>query len=257
MSIISGYINHIIPSVFALSDLKGIPSPEETAKKFKKHFLDLEKEDLSIPYRTKRQLYNFFDVVYIIDSSSSISELEFKRGIQAIQQIILKSKPASRHGVITIATTGNIALNFTTNEKAAQKLRTLKRSGGKTNTQHALEMCNEMFVGSSYGAREGSFRRLLIVTDGQSNIKKHLTLEKASKLKQSGIEVFVIALGEYLEGIEELSKMASSPNAHMYRVEDMNGLILVVKLIPHTLSAWSSNILGGDPTVLNGGRGLG
>ena len=42
--------------------------------------------------------------------------------------------------------------------------------------------------------------------------------------------------------------MASSPNAHMYQVEDMNGLVLVVKLIPSSCSQWSNNILGGRPT---------
>lgn len=91
---------------------------------------------------------------------------------------------------------------------------------------------------------------MLIVTDGQANIKKQLSLirkqprapalEKALKLKQSGIEVFVVAVGEYLDGIEELSKMASSPNAHMYRVEDMNGL--------SSCCQWTNNILGGGPT---------
>ncbi|KAK3749637.1 hypothetical protein QZH41_001725 [Actinostola sp. cb2023] len=227
--------------------LKHIPSPQETAAKLDRYFLNPKDEDHAPPFRNKRQLFNYFDVVYIIDSSSSISELEFNRGVQALEQMVGKSKAASRHGVITIATTGNIVLNFTAKENAGQKLRMLKRSGGKTNTQDALEMCYQMFENPKYGARDGSFKRILIVTDGQSNIKKHLTIEKAIRLKQVGIEVFVIAVGEYLDGMEELSKMASSPNAHMYRVEDMNGLVLVVKLIPRSLTQWSSNILGGSP----------
>lgn len=228
--------------------MQQIPSPQETAEKFERFFLNPSYEDLASTHRNKRQLFNYFDVVYIIDSSSSISELQFKRGLEAISQMVAKSKPASRHGVITIATKGNIALNFTNSGTAGKQLRMLNRTGGKTNTQDALDTCYKMFEDSKYGSRDGSFKRALIVTDGQSNIKKHLTIDKALRLKQAGIEVFVIAVGEYLDGIEELSKMASSPNAHMYRVEDINGLVLVVKLIPRSLSQWSSNILGGDPS---------
>ena len=63
-------------------------------------------------------------------------DYKFNRGKQAIKQMIPKSKAVSRHDVVTKATTGNIVLNFTTNEKAAEKLRMLKRSGGKTFTQN-------------------------------------------------------------------------------------------------------------------------
>jgi hypothetical protein len=111
-----------------------------------------------------------------------------------------------------------------------------------------LEICFGLFdKPQHYGGREQSFKRVLVITDGQSNVKRNLTIPNAQKLKAEGIEVFVIAVGEYLDGMEELSKMASSPNAHMYRVEDMRGLVLVVKLIPRSLEQWRSNIFGGSP----------
>lgn len=90
-----------------------------------------------------------------------------------------------------------------------------------------------MFVEGQYGARQGSFRRILLVTDGQSNIKRAETIPSAEQLKLvMGVEVFVIAVGEYLEGIKEMMKMASSTDAHMYRVLNMRGLHEVIKLIP-------------------------
>lgn len=236
----------------SLLDLQTIPSLEETAKKLGRHFLGHNEE---IPLkRSKRQLFNYFDVAYIIDSSSSISELEFKRGILAIQQMISKSKASSKHALITIATQARLVLNFASQGIAVDKLRMLKRSGGKTNTQEALQVCHDIFdKPARHGGREQSFKRVLIITDGQSNIKRNMTIPIARSLKTRGIEVFVIAVGEYLDGIDELSKMASSPNAHMYRVEDMSGLVLVVKLIPRSLNQWRNNIFGGRP---GGGGGL-
>lgn len=90
-----------------------------------------------------------------------------------------------------------------------------------------------MFVEEQYGARQGGFRRILPVTDGQSNINRAETIPSAEQLKLlMGVEVFVIAVGEYLEGIKEMVQMASSTDAHMYRVLNMRGLDEVIKLIP-------------------------
>ena len=90
-----------------------------------------------------------------------------------------------------------------------------------------------MFVEEQYGVRQGSFRRILLVTDGQSNINRAETIPSSEQLKLvMGVEVFVIAVGEYLEGIKEMVQMASSTDAHMYRVLNMRGLDDVIKLIP-------------------------
>ncbi|XP_031551728.1 uncharacterized protein LOC116288997 [Actinia tenebrosa] len=238
----------------SIEDLQAIPSSEETAKKLERHFLGHD-EELPLK-RSKRQLFNYFDVVYIIDSSSSISELEFKRGIRAVQEMIRKSKASSKHALITVATQARLVLEFTSQGIAVNKLRMLRRTGGKTNTQEALQVCHDIFEKPGrHGGRELSFKRVLVITDGQSNIRRNMTIPIARRLKAQGIEVFVIAVGEYLDGIDELSKMASSPNAHMYRVEDMSGLVLVVKLIPKSLDQWRNNIFGGRPGD-GGGTGL-
>ena len=59
----------------------------------------------------------------------------------------------------------------------------------------------------------------------------------------------MVAVGGYLDGLQELVGIASSTDAHMYRVADMQGFADLVKLIPPTDSPWINNLLPG------GGRG--
>ena len=112
-------------------------------------------------------------------------------------------------------------------------LRQIPFEAGKTNTQDALKMCRKKLVYSKISnARPGVSKRVLIVTDGQSNVDKQKTLYEALQLKNAGIQVFVIAVGKYLKGIAEIMALASSTDAHLYRVADSQGLLKVVRLIP-------------------------
>lgn len=102
-----------------------------------------------------------------------------------------------------------------------------------TNTQDALEVCRkELILNRKSGARPGVRKRVLIITDGQSNVEKHKTLFRAFQLKMTGTQIFVIAIGKYLRGISEIVGLASSTDAHLYRVADVNGLLRVVRMIP-------------------------
>ena len=181
--------------------------------------------------RLKRQLRGHYDIIYIIDSSSSISRAEFRKGIKAIQMLIDRGAPDTLHAAITVANHAHAVLAFTSGDKANEKLEKLQRIGGKTNMQEALEKSLRMFQDPGSGTRVGSYRRVLIVTDGQSNIKRHKTLWNAMDLKLNGAEIFVVGIGEYLDGINELAHLASSLDAHLYRAGDMQGLVEVVKLI--------------------------
>lgn len=186
-------------------------------------------------------------MILVLDSSSSVSHGEFAKGLSALQDLVSKSRNDTNYAAITFATRTIIQFNFTSSVEAAGKLRGLKRSGGKTNTQAALKRCQQMYVGDQYGARQGSFRRILVVTDGQSNIKRDETVPSAFQLKVLGIEVFVIAVGEYLEGIQEMVQMASSTDAHMYRVLNMGDLVEIVKLIPNVgKKSWIDELFNGE-----------
>ena len=71
---------------------------------------------------------------------------------------------------------------------------------------------------------------VLLVTDGQSN-SRYLTISKAKALKDNGIDIYVVAVGSHINGIDEMVKVASSPpKNHMFRVQTLGDFWQVVKL---------------------------
>ena len=72
------------------------------------------------------------------------------------------------------------------------------------------------------------------MTDGKSNINKSQTIPQANLLKAAGVEVFVLAVGNYNPaGIQEMIGICSVPyEDHLFRVDDFKSLLDVVNLIP-------------------------
>ena len=72
---------------------------------------------------------------------------------------------------------------------------------------------------------------VLLITDGQSN-DKDSTVAKANELKIYGIEIFVVGVGSYINGIDEMMKVSSSPpHRHLFRVTTLGSFFQVVQLI--------------------------
>ncbi|XP_031571673.1 integrin alpha-D-like [Actinia tenebrosa] len=207
-----------------------IPKKQVTARKLMKYFLNRAPQRL-----TKRSSSEgvFYDVVFVLDSSGSVGSKEFKNALLALQTLITRAKNDTLYAGITFSTTANITYNFTYPIQAMKNLGKTVYIPGRTNTQEALDKCRtELFFKRESGYRRLSYKRILIVTDGQSNIEKPKTLYNAFRLKNMGIEIFVIAIGKYLKGIAEIVGLASSTDAHLYRVRNMKDLLDIVHLIP-------------------------
>ena len=58
-----------------------------------------------------------------------------------------------------------------------------------------------------------------------------LTILSANALKNSGVKIFVVAVGDYINGIDEMVKVASDPHKTLFRVKDISGFYEVTKLI--------------------------
>lgn len=167
-----------------------------------------------------------------------------------------KINPDTRFAAISYSTTATRRFDFIRKDEAIKKLNytQIPYEGGKTNTQDALDKSTKLILNPRNGARRGISKRVLIITDGQSNIHKNKTLYRAFQLKNAGAQVFVIAVGEYIKGINEIVSLASSTDGHLYRVKDTNGLLRVVKLIPpwtmlksFMKRTWLSGMLGKRP----------
>ncbi|XP_032227508.1 uncharacterized protein LOC116610940 [Nematostella vectensis] len=180
---------------------------------------------------TKRKY--FYDVAFLLDTSTSVRRRNFELAKRALIEITDRGMKNTSYAAITYSKYAKLEFNFTRYPDAKDKLLNIKYRPGNTNTQEALHMAlKQLFENPESNVRNDSRRRVLLVTDGLSNVRKQLTLLRAFELKASGIEVFVVAVGRYRYGMEEIVGMASSTQAHLFRVSSMNGLVKVIKLIP-------------------------
>ena len=91
---------------------------------------------------------------------------------------------------------------------------------------------------------------VFLVTDGQSN-DEQLSILKADALKNSGVQIFVVAVGGYINGIDEMVKVASYPPQHfLFRVKTLQQFWNVIKLIIKEVSPGKYAIIDGqnDPS---------
>ena len=113
---------------------------------------------------------------------------------------------------------------------------------------HKLRYSLDGFSNKSYillvlGGRVSSEKKVLLITDGQSNIQKQLTIPKANNLKNMGVEIYVVAVGSYISGIGEMVKVAGSsnpfklPEDFLFRVHKYHGLWEVTELIIQKVAA--------------------
>ena len=87
---------------------------------------------------------------------------------------------------------------------------------------------------------------VFLVTDGQSD-NQHLTIRKAKALKDSGVDIFVVAVGTYIYGIDEMVKVASHPpEYYMFRVQTLHQFWKVIKLVIRKVAPGKYQILQGQ-----------
>ena len=81
------------------------------------------------------------------------------------------------------------------------------------------------------GRRFFANKWVFLVTDGRSNVDAHLTIPNADALKASGVRIFVVAVGNYISGIDEIVRVASNPpEENLLRVANVKGLWDLIKL---------------------------
>ena len=103
------------------------------------------------------------------------------------------------------------------------------------------------FFFTSKGRRDNSRKVVFLFTDGQWNEFPHLTIPKANALKAIGVDIYVVAVGRYISGIDEMVKVASSPpENYVFRVEKNSALWKVVKLVIKQVNPGKYAVLNGQ-----------
>ncbi|XP_046861363.1 collagen alpha-1(XIV) chain-like [Xenia sp. Carnegie-2017] len=208
---------------------KQIPPITVTADKIVKKFFRLPSSVLN-----KRRIY-LEDTAVVMDSSGSIGDCEYKKGKQAIKNLINIILPDSIDGYwagVQYSNNARIMFNFFPASQAATKSDLFFFENGGTNTADGLAKAKDLFDDPTKGSRRGARQMVFLVTDGQSNIDQGQTVPNARKLKDDGVEVFVIGVGDFSSGIEEIVQIASLPvEDHVLRVKSYGDMIDVVKLV--------------------------
>ena len=104
-----------------------------------------------------------------------------------------------------------------------------------------------MFCGYSFKGRRILGRKLVfLVTDGQSN-SKEWTITTAKALKDSGVTIFVVGVGTYINGIDEMVKVASyPPQQFLFRVKTLQQFWKVIQLVIKEVEPGKYTILRGQ-----------
>ncbi|CAB3993071.1 Hypothetical predicted protein [Paramuricea clavata] len=193
----------------------------------------------------KRQV-TLEDVVIVMDGSGSIGACEFNNGKKAMKNLMGFEQPDvnAKYAMVTFSRTVRRDFNFLSQSDAVARISTVTFPSGSTNTQAGLAEALDLFNKEGRGFL--SRKLVLLLTDGQSNVQKHKTLPNAQKLKDAGVEVFVIAVGgQHIRGIDEMANMATfPPKDFLLRVEKVGDFLEVVNLAIKTVAPGKYKILG-------------
>ncbi|CAI9724609.1 Hypothetical predicted protein [Octopus vulgaris] len=156
------------------------------------------------------------DVIFVLDSSDSISQKDFDIQLNFVVDIVKNvnvkiSANESQVGIYTFASgfVMNIGLGTYSNQLSLLKaIKNIQRLHGSTNTHLALNDVLKNGYSKNNGARTGVHRVVVLITDGQS-IFPTKTANAAYALHKDKIDVVAIGVGNAITE-SELKKIASS-----------------------------------------------
>lgn len=180
------------------------------------------------------------DMVFVVDASSSIWTVDFKRVLTFVKDLLSSFTIAVdkvRVGLVTF--TDRPRLQWTLNQhtskddlmKAVEKV---QQATGDTYTDVALRFLRNKLFSKAYGGRDDVVQIGILITDGKSR-SKQLTLREAFLLHRlTNIQMFAIGIGADIDK-DELMAIATrrsdelSSNKNYYLLSDFLALDYTLK----------------------------
>lgn len=173
-----------------------------------------------------------FDIVFLIDTSSSIWHPAFESQVKFIKDVaeqfdIGQGPEQTRIGVVSFGDTYYLQFHLWQNNRKdllEQALLRIRHKVSKsTNTAAALRFMRKYMFTHRYGSRKYATHVAVVITDGKSQNRK-ATLQAAKAARESGIEIFAFGVGDAFD-IRELDNIASRPTSdYVYEVADFQSL---------------------------------
>ncbi|KAF7459769.1 hypothetical protein GHT09_020250 [Marmota monax] len=166
------------------------------------------------------------DIVFLVDSSTSIGPQNFQKVKNFLYSIVLGLDISSDRVQVALAQyNDNIYPAFQLNQYplksvVLEHIQNLPYRTGGTNTGSALEFIRTNYLTESGGSRAKDRvpQIVILVTDGESNDEVQ---DAADQLKEDGVIVYVV--GVNVQDVQELKKIASEPyEKFLFNTENFN-----------------------------------
>ncbi|XP_067095745.1 von Willebrand factor A domain-containing protein 1 isoform X1 [Osmerus mordax] len=163
------------------------------------------------------------DVLFLLDSSGSVSSYEHTRMLSFLSELLLPfslGEDQVRVGLLQVGTQPHLEFGFNFFNTQAGLQRALKSTrplGGDTNTEEALRMAQDSVLrpGGVGGARPGLPRVLVWLTDG---VKPGDVIGPMAELREEGVAVLVVSTGH--GNYQVLRQVVSPPvESHLYFID--------------------------------------
>ncbi|XP_008289635.1 von Willebrand factor A domain-containing protein 1 [Stegastes partitus] len=163
------------------------------------------------------------DVLFLVDSSGSVSSYEHSRMLAFLSELLLPfslGEDQVRIGLLQVGTKPRLEFGFDKHSSQSDlqgALTNIKPLRGDTNTVDALKMAKERVLrpGAADGARAGLPRVLVWLTDG---VKPGDVIGPMAELQEEGVAVLVVSTGH--SNYQVLRQVVSPPvENHLYFVD--------------------------------------
>ncbi|XP_014785973.1 cartilage matrix protein [Octopus bimaculoides] len=209
----------------------------------------------SLPHTTSSSVQDCgttkVDMMFLVDASSSMSQMEFMKEISFVKQIVSDSVVGPDHlqvSLVTFSTHVHKEFGLKQYKTKADVLAAISKvvqSGGITNTNLGLDYIRTNINKVSHGARRDAKQVLIVITDGASS-NTQATKLSASRIHNTGIDVFAIGVGKGIHH-DELNNIASVQD-NIFQVNDFNALKTIEGTIKKKACATVAPRCGAEPT---------
>ncbi|XP_045179088.2 cartilage matrix protein-like [Mercenaria mercenaria] len=155
------------------------------------------------------------DLVFILDSSTSVTEENFVRMLQFCKDIINSADTdggSVRVGAMTFGSVTEVQFNlnsFSKKHYLFDAIDEMTRVSGNSNVADAIRAARKRMFTLENGDRPDAENVIMLLTDGLSNINSQLTIPEAKFAHLQGIHIYAIGIG--LSDTREIEGIASEP----------------------------------------------
>ncbi|XP_062456916.1 integrin alpha-X-like [Rhea pennata] len=174
------------------------------------------------------------DIVFLVDGSGSVAPDDFERMKTFIIEVMSRFQGSdSRFALVQFSHSSVIHFDFAaygrfSRRRWEREVRGVQQLGESTRTASGIRRVVRELFGAGHGARRGTRRILIVVTDGQKYGDNLNYADVIPEADRAGVVRYAIGVGSAFSqrnAVAELHAIASAPaEEHVFRVDNFNAL---------------------------------